>query len=140
MTAPLPAEKKRVLIVDDSQSIRTLFKLYFKRLPVQLEFAEDGLEAIELLRKNRPDLILLDIMMPRMSGSELLDFLNAHEDTRHIPRIVITALSDFESRHKPHRQGVTAFVPKPVAMETLRPLVQQALESGRFPEPSPTEA
>ncbi len=89
--------KKRILLVEDEPLLVTLYKEAFSDKPLTLEVAETGHEALEMVGKNKPDLILLDILLPGMNGFEVLRKLKASAKTRDIPVIVLTNLGSEET-------------------------------------------
>ncbi len=127
-----PESKHTILVVDDSKSIQTLFRIYLRRLPVRPIFASDGVEALELVAQELPDLILLDLMMPRMDGLTFLDRLNEIEGAGEIPRIIISARRDTHSLQQSLGRGISAYLVKPISIHRLLPLIEEALETGSF--------
>jgi CheY-like chemotaxis protein len=85
--------KTIVLLVDDSRFARTANQRALTRAGFQVIATEDGQAAIELARKNRPDVILLDLMLPKVTGTEVLRRLKTDSETRSIPVIVVSSLS-----------------------------------------------
>ncbi|MEX1051900.1 MAG: response regulator [Patescibacteria group bacterium] len=90
-------DRKRILLVEDEPLLVGLYKEAFLDEPLILEVAETGQEALEQVGKNRPDLILLDILLPGMNGFEVLRKLKASAKTRDIPVIVLTNLGSEET-------------------------------------------
>lgn len=133
----MPNTKRKILVVDDSKSIQTLFRIYLRRLPVQPIFASDGVEALEILAQETPELILLDLMMPRMDGLEFLDRLNEMEGARDIPRIIVSARRDTGSLEEALGKGISAYLVKPISIHRLLPLIEEALETGTFQSGEP---
>ncbi len=86
------AERKKVLIVDDDMILRQMYAERLKGEDFEVLMAGDGQEAIEMAAKDKPDVILLDIMMPKMNGIDALKKLRAEADTKSIPVVVLTAL------------------------------------------------
>ena len=103
-----------VLIVDDNEQNVELLQAYLESLPVKIETAYDGVEAIEKVRANMPDLILLDIMMPRMSGFQVCRQLKADAATRDIQILTVTALNEVGDIEQAAECGTDDFVSKPV--------------------------
>ena len=104
----------RILIVDD---IPTNLKLLEAKLTAEyydVITADDGASALALVETNPPDLILLDVMMPGMDGFEVCEKLKANPQTRHIPVVMVTALSDVSDRVKGLEAGADDFLSKPV--------------------------
>jgi len=104
----------QVLIVDDNVQNLELLQAYLEELDVETIPANDGPEALELVSKQKPDLILLDIMMPRMSGFEVCKRLKNDPKTRNIPIIMVTALNEFGDIERGIDSGTDDFVSKPV--------------------------
>ncbi|MDJ0554104.1 MAG: response regulator [Microcoleaceae cyanobacterium MO_207.B10] len=87
-------------MVDDVPSNRDLIAGYFYETSHQILFARDGLEAIRITKSHHPDLIFLDLRMPRMDGRETVKFLKQDEETKDIPIVILTALSKVENENK----------------------------------------
>jgi len=107
-------EKPVILVVDDNQQNRELLQVYLEDVDCKAVPAQDGLEALEIIRKNPPDLILLDIMMPKMSGFEVCKRLKSNPATADIPVIMVTALSEFGDIERAIDSGTDDFLSKPV--------------------------
>jgi len=103
-----------ILIVDDNQQNRELLQAYLEVLPCTIESAADGIEALGMIEKSRPDLILLDVMMPRMSGFEVCQKLKTEPATRAIPIIMVTALNELGDIERGVESGTDDFLTKPV--------------------------
>ncbi len=106
-----------ILIVDDNQQNLELLQAYLEALPCRLYTALDGLEAMAFIQdadKPTPDLILLDIMMPRMSGFEVCQKLKTDPSTRSIPIMMVTALNELGDIERGVEAGTDDFVSKPV--------------------------
>ena len=94
--------KKKVLFVDDEPEILRILQLNLEKLDISIEFAKDGVEAMESIMKSVPDLIVTDITMPRMNGYELLGRLKGSARTSSTPVIILTAkrVDDIQREHK----------------------------------------
>ncbi len=103
-----------VLLVDDNAQNLELLAAYLDTLGCQLRTAVDGVDAMEKVRQNPPDLILLDIMMPRMSGFEVCRRLKSDPATRDIPIIMVTALNELGDIERGVESGTDDFISKPV--------------------------
>jgi len=91
----MPEEKKeKILIVEDDKSLREMYQLRLSINGYDVIEAGDGEEGLDVAIKEKPDLILLDIMMPKMSGMDVLDILKSTPETKDIPVIVLTALTE----------------------------------------------
>ncbi len=105
--------KARILVVDDNATNIDLILKQLQGNPYTFERAENGHEALEKVRKWNPDLVLLDLMMPVMSGYEVCRTIKADKELRFIPVIVITALSELEDKLKAIDMGADDFLIKP---------------------------
>jgi two-component system chemotaxis response regulator CheY len=119
-----------ILICDDEPSLRELMRLSIdpgsgRRF---LE-AGDGAEAIELAGRERPDLILLDVMMPGIGGIAVLEHVRSDPDLADIPVVVVSAFASPADRQRAVAAGATRFVKKPFDPEALRALVEELLPS-----------
>ena len=103
-----------VLIVDDNAQNVELLQAFLESLPVKLVTAADGVEALAKVAEHNPDLILLDIMMPRMSGFEVCRKLKSDPETREIPIIMVTALNELGDIERGVESGTDDFLSKPV--------------------------
>ena len=103
-----------ILIVDDHEQNRELLQAYLEDIGCRTATAGDGIEAAEFVDRERPDLIVLDVMMPRMSGFQLCSKLKRDPDTRDIPIVMVTALSDVSDVERAVESGADDFLTKPV--------------------------
>lgn len=121
-----PSEYK-ILIVDDVQSNVLLLKALLGREGFNIVFAMNGTEALEVVKKERPDLLLLDVMMPDMDGFEVAGRLKVEPEYAEIPIIFLTALNDSASVVKGFQLGASDFISKPFRREELLIRVQHQL-------------
>ena len=103
-----------VLVVDDNQQNRELLQAYLEDVDCRAIPASDGPEALEILDKDPPDLILLDVMMPKMSGFEVCRRIKNDPKTSDIPVIMVTALNEFGDIERGIDSGTDDFLSKPV--------------------------
>ena len=103
-----------VLVVDDNQQNLELLQAYLEDVDCQTVPARDGLEALEIIAKDPPDLILLDVMMPKMSGFEVCKRIKKDPKTSDIPVIMVTALNEFGDIERAIDSGTDDFLSKPV--------------------------
>ena len=104
----------KVLVVDDNDQNLELLQAYLDELDCETVAAHDGLEALEMVSADAPDLILLDVMMPKMSGFEVCRRLKNDPATSDIPVIMVTALSEFGDIERGIDSGTDDFLSKPV--------------------------
>ncbi|MGN6370102.1 MAG: response regulator [Phycisphaerae bacterium] len=103
-----------ILVVDDNQQNVELMQAYLETLNCTVHVAVDGVDALEKVPKVNPDLILLDIMMPRMSGFEVCRRLKANPETREIPILMVTALNELGDIERGVESGTDDFLTKPI--------------------------
>jgi two-component system cell cycle response regulator len=104
----------RVLVVDDNPQNTELVQAYLESLPVQIATAVDGLDAMAQAERFRPDLILLDVMMPKMSGFEVCQKIKKNPDLRDTVIIMVTALHEVGDFERAVECGCDDFLTKPV--------------------------
>ncbi len=103
-----------VLLVDDNEQNLELLSAYVEELGCKVGTARDGLEALASVAATPPDLILLDVMMPRMSGFQACTKLKADPKTREIPVVMVTALNEINDVERAVDSGADDFLTKPV--------------------------
>jgi two-component system, OmpR family, alkaline phosphatase synthesis response regulator PhoP len=103
-----------VLVVDDNQQNRELLLAYLEDLDCRAVPATDGLDALKIIADDPPDLILLDVMMPKISGFEVCKRLKNDPKTSDIPVIMVTALNEFGDIERGIDSGTDDFLSKPV--------------------------
>jgi chemosensory pili system protein ChpA (sensor histidine kinase/response regulator) len=114
------AEQTRVLVVDDSLSVRKVQERYFKDLGCQVTVASDGLVALEKLREQDFDLIFTDLEMPRLNGYELISELRGNPAWSHVPVVVISSRGADKYITKAMNLGASTFLSKPFTQQQLR--------------------
>ena len=103
-----------ILVVDDNQQNLELLQAYLEDIECETLAAYDGIEALEIISKGAPDLILLDIMMPKMSGFEVCKRIKNDPKTADVPVIMVTALSEYGDIERAIDSGTDDFISKPV--------------------------
>ncbi len=103
-----------ILIVDDDQPSLELLQAYLEDVDCRTLSAKDGLQALKIIGKSPPDLVLLDIMMPKMSGFEVCKKIKNDPKTADIPVIMVTALNEFGDIEQGINSGTDDFISKPV--------------------------
>jgi CheY-like chemotaxis protein len=122
-------DRFRVLIVDDDPLSRELLADCLETLDLNIDQAHDGIEALSVIQQARPDLMLVDIQMPRMDGFELLRHLRNRTDTRRIPIFAISAFAMAGDAERALAKGFNQYITKPVSLGKLRKLVENTLHS-----------
>lgn len=127
----LHQEKKLpyVLVVDDSLSARKSLAQFVEDLGLQVRTARDGMEAVTLIDARKPDLILVDMEMPRMNGLELTGHIRASSNTHDMPVIMITSRSTDKHRKAAMDKGVDHYMVKPFAEDELATQINSALKT-----------
>jgi DNA-binding response OmpR family regulator len=115
------------LVVDDDQLLLRLVELNLGKIGIEVLLADNGEEALKLASERRPDLVLLDIMMPTMDGYEVLRRLKENENTSDIPVIMLTARSSPSDRRRCEDMGALAYITKPFNLQDLRDTANQIL-------------
>jgi CheY-like chemotaxis protein len=115
-----------ILIADDEPAIRIMVRRMLARLPCVVVEARDGVEAVAHVRREPPDLILLDIVMPRLDGWAVLRTLQAEGFTPDIPVVLISGNVVLDAEEA-RGLGAAAVLPKPFQMTAVRALVQELL-------------
>jgi class 3 adenylate cyclase len=127
------ASDAALLVVDDNEDNRYTLTRRLKREGYEnLTVANDGKQALELLKSKKFDLMLLDIMMPEMNGYEVLEHLKADAELRHLPVIMISAVGEVESVVRCIELGAEDYLPKPFDATLLRARVGASLEKKKL--------
>ena len=123
--AELPSVRPRILVVDDEKNIRRALALFLGYLEADVMEAENGREALEMVKDKMPHLIVSDIMMPVMDGFDLLKEIKGNHETRSIPVIIATGAGDMKTKERIIRMGADDFVAKPFSEEDFIPRVRK---------------
>ncbi|OGL35267.1 hypothetical protein A3F65_01350 [Candidatus Saccharibacteria bacterium RIFCSPHIGHO2_12_FULL_47_16b] len=131
----------KVLLVEDDKNLREIFEMRLQAEGYSTSVAGDGEEALVVALKDKPDLIILDIMMPKMSGFEVLETLRASPDMADVKVIMMTALGQAEDRMRGEKLGVIKYLVKSqVTLEdfvrTVKEVIGGSAESADKPQPS----
>lgn len=118
-----------ILIVDDEDMIRSLLRLTLVRAGYNVTEAETGEEGISIVREQKPDLVLLDVMMPGMDGFAVCEQIRQDPDVGDMPIIMLSARKDSRSRQESRRVGATGYLTKPWVTDDLLWHVSEALKS-----------
>lgn len=126
--------KQKILVVDDEIDILSLLQYNLEKAGYKVLSAKDGPEAIELARRERPDLVVLDIMLPSMEGTEVCKAIKNLESTTHIPIIMLTAKSEEVDRIVGLELGADDYITKPFSPRELILRVKAVLKRGQKEE------
>ena len=116
-----------ILVIEDDPSVRTLLTKALTGKDYKVETSEDGLEGLTRLESLRPDLIIVDIMMPRLDGMTFVRAIKGHEHTKQLPVIFLTAKNDPKTMIQGINLGARFYVTKPFQIDELLAKVQKAL-------------
>jgi CheY-like chemotaxis protein len=132
MTETKESSKKKILIIDDEEDLCVLatHALTLDRSDLEVVSAKDGPSGIRLAQAEKPAVIILDVMMPKMDGYEVCRLLKADPTTRDVPVIMLTASADPHLNQKAFEAGAVACLTKPYRKGTLTNTVDMALASG----------
>ena len=121
------SDKKKILVVDDELDMLMVIKLRLESSGYEVITATDGLEGLNVARKARPDLIVLDVMLPKMNGYKVSRFLKFDEEYKHIPIVMLTALAGEEDRSTGIETGANAYIAKPFETQELLDTIRRFL-------------
>jgi putative two-component system response regulator len=120
-------EKHKILVAEDIPENRKVLSLFLSELGFSVIEAENGRKALEAVMSNNPDIVILDIMMPEMTGIEVCRVLKSNPETKIIPVVIITALSDEQNHLKAIEAGADDFLSKPFNIHFLRARIKSLL-------------
>ncbi len=121
------ADKRKVLVVDDDVDLVGLIREYLEACGYETFEAFEGVRAIELVRKIKPDVILLDIMMPAGRGDEVMHNLHHHYETSNIPVIIISGVTDAVLQEKVMSEGAKIFLKKPFELDEVVEAIEKVI-------------
>lgn len=126
------SDKQLILVVDDDTDLVEALAMKLESENFGVAKAYDGVEGFEKIKAQRPDLVILDVMMPRKDGYQLCDELKGDEEYKEIPVILLTAVADaVNSTNYTHMGGKTTladdYIPKPIDLDKLMEIVKDSL-------------
>ena len=127
--------RERILIAEDNPEGAELLEAYLDGADYQVELARDGEDALKRVQAFQPDLILLDVMMPKISGFEVCKRLRAKPETRGIVILMITALDQHHDIDRAVEAGTNDFLTKPINKAELLLRIKAALASRQYADP-----
>ena len=126
---------KKILVVDDEEDILNFLELVLRERGYEVATASSGYEALTRTQMEKPDLVLLDIMMPQMDGWEVLKLLRVDEGTSHIPVDMLSARTEAKDRVQGLQEGAIDYICKPFSLQELlgkiETIFSQVVDRGR---------
>jgi two-component system chemotaxis response regulator CheY len=119
----------KILIVDDDATTRKILGLYLKARGYEVAYAENGLEGIEKLGSENPNLIISDLNMPYMDGIEFVKTVRADPARREVPILMVTTEADPEERERALSVGVNGYLVKPVTADVVTQHIRHILKN-----------
>lgn len=123
----MPLSDKTVLIVDDDEKTVKMLRFLLKSSGCKVDSAINGMEALNMLEKTRPDVIILDLIMPKMDGLEFCEKLKKNDKYADIPIIIQSTLSEKKEKDRLKALGIDCFLEKPVTTETIMSRVLEVI-------------
>ena len=129
-----------ILVIEDEEDVSDLIRYHLKKAKLRVVVAADGAEGLRIAGQERPDGIILDIMLPRLNGFEVTKKLKADVRTATIPLLILSAKGESESRIKGLELGVDDYLPKPFSPRELVLRIQALLRRRKAAEAPPTSS
>jgi DNA-binding response OmpR family regulator len=121
--------KKRIFVADDQQEVLSLLKDFLTSHNFEVMTCKESKNVLRLIRSFKPELILLDLLMPELGGFDVCEILNNEPETRGIPIIVISGLSDPGEVKKAYNLGVVDYLIKPFSLDDMERKINKAIEN-----------
>jgi DNA-binding response OmpR family regulator len=122
---------KKILIIEDDKNIVLSLKMYLEKLKYEVAVASDGLKGIELAQKEVPDLIMLDIILPKMDGYMVCEALKKETNTKNIPIVFISAKTSEKDIDKAFEAGGDDFIVKPFDHKKIAKVLKKFSREGK---------
>jgi PleD family two-component response regulator len=106
--------QRKILLVDDSETVLMMERMILQKESYQVVMARDGQEGIAKAMEVKPDLILMDVVMPNMNGFEAVKWLRQREETKSVPIVMVTTKAEMESMEAGYESGCSDYVIKPI--------------------------
>ncbi len=119
--------KKKILVVDDAPDTRLLIKRCLEKSDYEVLEAENGMDALVMVKGDLPDLIILDMMIPRMDGLKVCAFIKSDKRSWNIPVIMITAMAEKSAKELSEQVKVDVFLNKPIIISDLLQKVKELI-------------
>lgn len=123
-----PSVREQILVVEDEETLRRILKMQLERVGYRVRTAVDGEDALEKIREERPDLVLLDVVMPKLGGYETCQRIKGDMATANIPVIMLTSCTDHDDKIRGLRGGANDYVTKPYDLGELLARVRNILQ------------
>ncbi len=123
------AEKKRILIADDDAVVLTSLKKLLVISGFEVNVATSARDILSIVKSFKPQLILLDLLMPDLGGLEICDILNKDSQTQGIPIIILSAVGNYTDIRKAYKLGVIGYITKPYEFPQLLKEIRKAIDS-----------
>lgn len=120
-------KKPLILVADDEEDIKVILKVYLESTGFEVVTAYDGLDATAVAREKKPDLILMDIMMPVIDGIEVTKQLKADAATRDIPVVMLSAAAQSGMIEKAMEAGAADYISKPFEPDKVKEVIEEIL-------------
>jgi len=117
--AGISGQKETILVVDDEPNLRKILKFQLEASDFRVFTAENGVEAVEIAKREQPTLVLLDLMMPKMSGADVVRELKVEPTTRFIPVIILTAKTGNDEKLRQFENGAQDYITKPFELSEV---------------------
>lgn len=131
----------KIMLVEDDNNLREIYEARLLAEGYEIVSAHDGEEALAMAVKEKPDLIISDVMMPKISGFDMLDILRSTPETKNTKVVMMTALSQAEDRERAEKLGADKYLVKSqVTLEDVAKVAREMLEGEAPAEPAPTDA
>ncbi|MEO0089454.1 MAG: response regulator [candidate division WOR-3 bacterium] len=127
-------KKYKILLVEDEENLRELLKYQLENAGYQVITASDGLEALNLARQHKVDLIILDLMLPKLDGYTVCRLLKFSEQYKKIPLIMATARTNPEDRERGLEMGADFYLTKPLNSKELLDKIKELLKPKEIPK------
>lgn len=116
-----------ILIVDDDPEIRHVFRLMLREEPIRIFEAADGLDALEQIELRTPNLVILDVIMPKMNGFKVCEQVRKNKDTAKLAILMVTAQVSFRNQEKGLQAGANKYLNKPISRKELIQAIYELL-------------
>ena len=132
-------KRKTVLVIEDDPQTATLLTRFLKLRGYDATSAEDGVRGIDLIERDLPDLVLLDIMLPRISGFDVLLKVKSQPKTKAVPVVVCSALNGIGDIERCCKWGAEGYITKPFDLDRVSEKIESILSAGSMEKPASEE-